>query len=113
VVTRNGWFAARPSGTEIISKIYAESFTSQGHLDAIVTEAQPVVAVALGSGAAWTRAALTLPHRETSRYVVNLLDSLKRCTTVVADTGDVNSILADTCRLERFLLEAVERRLTV
>jgi hypothetical protein len=78
-----------------------------------VTEAQPVVAVALGSGAAWTRAALTLPHRETSRYVVNLLDSLKRCTTVVADTGDVNSILAYTCRLERFLLEAVERRLTV
>src|SRR5258708_26483830 len=40
VVTANGWFAARPSGTEDIYKIYAESFTSQAHLDAIVREAQ-------------------------------------------------------------------------
>ena len=47
VVTENGWFAARPSGTENIYKIYAESFVSQRHLDDIVTEAQKIVAEAL------------------------------------------------------------------
>ena len=40
VVTPSGWFAARPSGTENIYKIYAESFGDQAHLDAIVSEAQ-------------------------------------------------------------------------
>ena len=39
VTTANAWFAARPSGTEDIYKIYAESFTSQSHLDAVVAEA--------------------------------------------------------------------------
>ena len=43
VVAENGWFAARPSGTENIYKIYAESFKDQGHLDAIVSEAQEIV----------------------------------------------------------------------
>lgn len=43
VVTKNGWFAARPSGTENVYKLYAESFTSQAHLDAIVEEAQGIV----------------------------------------------------------------------
>jgi phosphoglucomutase len=43
VVTDNGWFAARPSGTENIYKIYAESFKDQAHLDAIVSEAQEIV----------------------------------------------------------------------
>ena len=38
VTTANAWFAARPSGTEDIYKIYAESFTSQTHLDAVVAE---------------------------------------------------------------------------
>lgn len=47
VVTANGWFAARPSGTENIYKIYAESFKDQTHLDAIVSEAQKIVANAL------------------------------------------------------------------
>jgi phosphoglucomutase len=51
VVTRNGWFAARPSGTESIYKIYAESFTSTSHLNAIVSEAEKIVNNALGSGA--------------------------------------------------------------
>ena len=40
VVAANGWFAARPSGTEAVYKIYAESFKSEAHLDAIVSEAQ-------------------------------------------------------------------------
>jgi phosphoglucomutase len=43
VVTANGWFAARPSGTENICKIYAESFISEAHLQAIVREAQVIV----------------------------------------------------------------------
>ncbi|MGP0066037.1 MAG: phosphoglucomutase (alpha-D-glucose-1,6-bisphosphate-dependent) [Isosphaeraceae bacterium] len=43
VVSKSGWFAARPSGTENIYKIYAESFQDQAHLDAIVAEAQQIV----------------------------------------------------------------------
>jgi len=49
VVAKSGWFAARPSGTENIYKIYAESFNSQEHLAAIVNEAQEMVSNALGS----------------------------------------------------------------
>jgi phosphoglucomutase len=47
VVARSGWFAARPSGTENIYKIYAESFESETHLAAIVREAQSIVDTAL------------------------------------------------------------------
>jgi phosphoglucomutase len=47
VIAASGWFAARPSGTENIYKIYAESFTSEAHLDAIVREAQAMVDGAL------------------------------------------------------------------
>jgi phosphoglucomutase len=43
VVAANGWFAARPSGTENIYKIYAESFRDRAHLDAILREAQQIV----------------------------------------------------------------------
>jgi phosphoglucomutase len=43
IVTAKGWFAARPSGTENIYKLYAESFERQSHLDAIVEEAQEIV----------------------------------------------------------------------
>jgi phosphoglucomutase len=50
VVAKTGWFAARPSGTENIYKIYAESFTSESHLHAIVNEAQEIVNNALNSG---------------------------------------------------------------
>jgi phosphoglucomutase len=49
VVAESGWFAARPSGTENIYKIYAESFKSQAHLNAILTEAEKMVNKALGS----------------------------------------------------------------
>jgi phosphoglucomutase len=51
VVAKNGWFAARASGTENIYKIYAESFTSESHLHAIISEAQEIVHNALESGA--------------------------------------------------------------
>jgi phosphoglucomutase len=47
VVTENGWFAARPSGTEDIYKIYAESFKGKDHLRAIQREAQEIVRAAL------------------------------------------------------------------
>jgi phosphoglucomutase len=49
VVAESGWFAARPSGTEEIYKIYAESFRSQQHLEQIEEEAQIIVGQALNA----------------------------------------------------------------
>ena len=51
VVAKSGWFAARPSGTENIYKIYAESFESESHLNVIITQAEEMVNNALNSGA--------------------------------------------------------------
>ena len=51
IVTRSGWFAARPSGTESVYKIYAESFRDRPHLDALVSEAQHLVDTAIGGPA--------------------------------------------------------------
>jgi phosphoglucomutase len=48
-VTDSGWFAARPSGTEEIYKIYAESFRGKDHLRQIVAEAQQMVSAALAT----------------------------------------------------------------
>jgi phosphoglucomutase len=50
VVSDGGWFAARPSGTENIYKIYAESFRSEAHLGAIVDQARQIIAHALAGG---------------------------------------------------------------
>ena len=47
VTTENGWFAARPSGTEAIYKIYAESFRGEDHLRRVQQEAQEIVSSAL------------------------------------------------------------------
>ena len=49
VVTENAWFAARPSGTEDVYKIYAESFKGRDHLAQVQEEAREVVSAALGS----------------------------------------------------------------
>jgi phosphoglucomutase len=49
VAAKSGWFAARPSGTENIYKIYAESFKSEAHLQSILREAEEIVNSALGS----------------------------------------------------------------
>jgi phosphoglucomutase len=49
VATASGWFAARPSGTEDVYKIYAESFRGQAHLDALVNEARQIVDSALSA----------------------------------------------------------------
>ena len=47
-MTANGWFAARPSGTENLYKIYAESFLGEAHLDRLLADAQELVTDALG-----------------------------------------------------------------
>lgn len=52
VSTENGWFAARPSGTEEIYKIYAESFRGEEHLKRIQAEAQQIVSAALKAAGA-------------------------------------------------------------
>ncbi len=49
VVTEHGWFAARPSGTEDVYKLYAESFTSDHHLERILAEAQDIIGTALSA----------------------------------------------------------------
>src|SRR6185436_4020253 len=50
VVTHNGWFAARPSGTEDVYKLYAESFKGDEHLRRIQEEAQALVTRVLAAG---------------------------------------------------------------
>jgi phosphoglucomutase len=50
VVTKNGWFAARPSGTEDVYKLYAESFVGETHLRRIQAEAQTIIASAFAAG---------------------------------------------------------------
>ncbi|MBO0705836.1 MAG: phosphoglucomutase, alpha-D-glucose phosphate-specific, partial [Candidatus Dormibacteraeota bacterium] len=47
VVAESGWFAARPSGTEDVYKVYAESFRGDGHLERVLREAQAIVDAAL------------------------------------------------------------------
>ena len=49
MTTANAWFAARPSGTEDIYKIYAESFRGEDHLRGILREAQTIVDAALAA----------------------------------------------------------------
>ena len=50
VTTENAWFAARPSGTEDIYKIYAESFKGEAHVAQVMDEAKAVVSAALDAG---------------------------------------------------------------
>ena len=52
VQTGQGWFAARPSGTENVYKVYAESFRGEEHLARLIEEAQGVVSAALGAAVA-------------------------------------------------------------
>ncbi|MEO7503223.1 MAG: alpha-D-glucose phosphate-specific phosphoglucomutase, partial [Gemmatimonadaceae bacterium] len=52
VTTEHGWFAARPSGTEELYKVYAESFMGEQHLERILSEGQALVAEALGKRSA-------------------------------------------------------------
>ena len=50
VESKAHWFAARPSGTEDVYKLYAESFDGEAKLDAVIAEAQTIVSAALASG---------------------------------------------------------------
>ena len=70
VTAASGWFAARPSGTEDIYKIYAESFGGRDHLDRIVTEAQAIVDKALAAGPSSDRRPMRprFDHMESSRW---------------------------------------------
>jgi phosphoglucomutase len=52
VIAENSWFAARPSGTEEIYKIYAESFIDETHLNRVIDEAQAIVAAAFQAAGA-------------------------------------------------------------
>ena len=71
VETANGWFAVRPSGTENIYKIYAESFRDEGHLHKILDEAQTVVSATLAATAAPKSAAESpAPHQMTESEAV-------------------------------------------
>lgn len=53
MVAESGWFAAHPSGTEDIYKIYAESFRGADHLHHLLEEAQTIVKDALAGGKSW------------------------------------------------------------
>jgi len=59
VITANGWFAARPSGTEDIYKIYAESFSGENHLRQILADAQAIVNTAMGVSSQMNRSGNT------------------------------------------------------
>ncbi|MCL1077503.1 alpha-D-glucose phosphate-specific phosphoglucomutase [Parashewanella spongiae] len=50
IITENAWFAARPSGTEALFKLYAESFISESHLQQVISEANQMIEVALLNG---------------------------------------------------------------
>lgn len=66
VMTESGWFAARPSGTEEIYKIYAESFQGEDHLRRILKEAQTIVGAALAASHGPDRSGTSSGHRRTS-----------------------------------------------
>lgn len=71
-VAKSGWFAARPSGTEDICKIYAESFRSEAHLRRILTEARAVVSAAIGGTAAPAGPVAPDQHQMTEREAVEV-----------------------------------------
>jgi phosphoglucomutase len=70
-VTESGWFAARPSGTEDIYKIYAESFRGDSHLRRILEQAQAIVSATLAAAAApQAGPASSAPHQQTENEAV-------------------------------------------
>jgi len=76
-ITANGWFAARPSGTEDIYKIYAESFLSDIHLRRILQDAQTIVSAALTAAAEPKEepALSPLPHEPTESDAVEVWEN--------------------------------------
>ena len=92
VVTENGWFAARPSGTEDVYKLYAESFKGPTHLKLIQDEARAIVTAAAGSDEKLELASRNL-HRVTV-LPVTAVDpvSLVRHERVLATVGAVRML---------------------
>ena len=74
-VAKSGWFAARPSGTEAICKIYAESFRSEAHLRRILADAQAVVSAAIGGTAAPAGPVAPVLHQKTEREAVEVWEN--------------------------------------
>jgi phosphoglucomutase len=71
VVAKSGWFAARPSGTEDVYKIYAESFRGDSHLRRILEQAQTIVSATLAAAAApQAGATSSAPHQQTESEAV-------------------------------------------
>jgi len=81
VMAENGWFAARPSGTENIYKIYAESFQGADHLRRILDEAQMIVSDALGAEPITARYCAPLPPHQMT---------VKEAEAVWRNEGDPN-----------------------
>jgi phosphoglucomutase len=69
-VTESGWFAARPSGTEDIYKIYAESFRGDSHLRRILEEAQTIVSATLAASAPEAGPGSSAPYQQTDSEAV-------------------------------------------
>ena len=69
-VTKSGWFAARPSGTEDIYKIYAESFRGDSHLRRILEEAQTIVSATLAASAPEAGPGSSAPYQQTDSEAV-------------------------------------------
>jgi phosphoglucomutase len=69
VVTQNAWFAARPSGTEDIYKVYAESFRGNDHLRLLLAEAQAIVNDAFAAAGGASSAGAAPPTRADQRAV--------------------------------------------
>jgi phosphoglucomutase len=70
VMTESGWFAARPSGTEDIYKIYAESFRGESHLRRILEEAQAIVSATLAEASVPRESLAATPDRQTGSDAV-------------------------------------------
>jgi len=78
VVAENGWFAARPSGTENLYKIYAESFKDEAHLQSIVDEAQQIVRNALAGYCIWLFVIIIAVHSHRLRVCPRTLRAAMR-----------------------------------
>ena len=81
MIAENGWFAARPSGTEDIYKIYAESFRGPDHLRRIQEDARKIVALVKASGAKVQAAIQGEAVRITGKKRDDLQDCMQRIRT--------------------------------
>jgi hypothetical protein len=95
VIAESEWFAARPSGTEDIYKIYAESFRGEDHLRRIVEEAQAIVDDTLGDGIGANQGSIGMSRREPT--IEAELETLQRETFgyFLHETDPANGLVLD------------------